>query len=213
MKDRDRIDFAVKFAQADLANLREGDWLNLREDILAFVTNPSARGVVMMPTENDLSREDFKSWQKDVYAIFAGLAAHRGIGDRGTRAEQVKTQVKTFSIPTFPVNTKMGVSPFGNSALVMFSGPVRDLFLYRLSLLLDQDPSRIFRCKSPDCDRIFFRIRKQKYCSPRCQTREFMRTWRKDNEGNESELNHKRYKNRVEKTRGRPTKVARRQTH
>jgi len=90
MKDQGRFEFAVKFAQADLSNLREGDWLNLLEDTRAFVTNQSVRGIVMMPTGNDFSREDFKSWQKDVYAILSGLAENRGIGNP-TRAEPVKS--------------------------------------------------------------------------------------------------------------------------
>lgn len=206
MKDRERLEFAVKFAQADLANLREGDWLNLRDDTLAFITNQSVRGIVMTPIGNDFSRDDFKSWQKDVYAILAGLAASRGIGDP-KRAEQVKIA----SIKTFEVIARMGVLPFGGSAMVTYTGAIRDLFLHRLGILLDREPSkRIFRCKAPDCDRIFYRIKKQKYCSRRCQTREFMRMWRKDNEDKVSDSNHTKYKKGVEKNRGRPTKVARR---
>jgi endogenous inhibitor of DNA gyrase (YacG/DUF329 family) len=66
------------------------------------------------------------------------------------------------------------------------------------------------RC--PECQTVFYRVRKQQYCSRRCTNRANMRQWRQTEKGKtrESDLNHRRYQSRVKRTGSPKVKVARR---
>jgi hypothetical protein len=214
MNDQERLEFAVKLAQTNLSEIRPGDLLNLRDDFQSFFAKPGHDmrgpiGEVVLPFAQPLPIEytikDFQELQKEVYKILNEIVAGRDTSMPSAPVCEITAKLIALSSP--------GMN--GRSVL-MAEGSTRDMFLLRLYLLLSREPvNRILRCKAPDCNEIFYRKRKQKYHSPRCQSRDFMRTFRKpkDSETAEkrSEENHKRYKARVEKSRGRPTKVARRQ--
>ena len=54
----------------------------------------------------------------------------------------------------------------GRSCLVA-TGPALDVFRFLCYILLSMEPSnRILRC--PECQTIFYRVRRQQYCSPAC---------------------------------------------
>jgi hypothetical protein len=199
MNDQERLEFSVRFAQMELPKLREGDWLNLREDFCEFyrpvVGNLST---VIEPLPGEKRIERVKELQDKVYSMLNDLASG---GSKGTR--------HSITID-FAVSR---AQPPESRAFLAASGSMHDVFLLNLWLILSREPiERVLRCKAADCNRIFYRKRKQKYCSPRCQSRDFMRQFRKDpdNKDKESDKSHRRYKRRVEKVRKRPTKVQRR---
>jgi hypothetical protein len=59
--------------------------------------------------------------------------------------------------------------------------PLRQLFFWHLLWLLLAEPhERIHRC--PECETIFFRVKKQVYCSRQCGNRATQRRWRERHE-------------------------------
>ena len=64
---------------------------------------------------------------------------------------------------------------------VQVIAPLRMLFFWYLFwLLLAEPPDRIQRC--PECATIFFRVKKQAYCSRTCGNRATQRRWRERHE-------------------------------
>src|SRR5581483_4368550 len=65
--DEERMAFALRFAQSDPAALREGDWLNLREDLVHFLGwNPRWR--------EEIRLEDIKPLQEEVATVLRAIA-------------------------------------------------------------------------------------------------------------------------------------------
>jgi hypothetical protein len=197
MNDQTRLEFAIRFAQTDLSSFREGDWLNLFDDVLEFLRGIPAV-IPMKGKKALLDRADAEALKNEIYALLKEI-----VNIRDGKYESEPHPI-AFNLIVMPPLT-------GPRKVVFFTeGSTRDLFLLRTALLLFQQPTdKVLRCHASDCDRIFLRKRKQRYCSPRCQTRDFMRVWRKDNEEKNSDLNHRKYKAHVNKLRGRPTRVAR----
>lgn len=198
---QERLKFIVKLAQERLSALRPGDLLNLRDDFVSFFYAEKGQdirgpiGEVVTPFEQPLpqnySIEDFEALQKEVYAILSEIVTGR---DRGTPSApecEIKAKLMAFSFH--------GIK---NRSMLMLRGSTRDMFLLRLYLLLSQEPvNRILRCKAPDCDRIFYRERKQEFCSTKCTNRAYMKEYRKDPTfaASAAEESHDRYKKKVQK--------------
>jgi hypothetical protein len=204
MNDQERLAFAVKFAQTDFPSIREGDWLNLIEDFAAFLMPSQTMAMSVRhdnPGETVLdSRPQAEALQKKAYALLSDLVDIRD--GRKKRSDR------------WPINFDILVQPpiiegSRTRYYLCAQGKEHDIFLLRVFLLLIREPTnRVLRCDAADCDRIFYRVRKQKFCSQRCQSRDFMRRFRNPDE--ESERNHKRYENRMKKKLGQKTRVARR---
>lgn len=207
--NQDRLNFVVDLAQKNLEGLRPGDLLNLRDDFVSFFAKKGEdmRGPIgeivlpfTKPLPQDFTVEDFESLQKDVYPILNEIVAGR---DTGMPAAPVR---KLESITLTALSFRMN----GRSVLTAH-GSTRDMFLLRLYLLLSREPvDRLLRCKAPDCDVIFYRKRKQEFCSTKCTNRAYMKEYRKDANfaANAAEESHKRYASRVKKKS--PTKAVKR---
>jgi len=212
MNDEERLGFAVRFSQMNFSTLRKGDLLNLSDDLYNFIAPPNIPPIESQHDEI-LDEANLEDLQKEVYQVLIALVKTRegasnitpqtgGLTLAGAAPTAWAVQMEFRMLPSVPPGTVHFI-PIGT---------VRNMFFTRLFTLFLEEPtvSKILRCKASDCENIFFRKRKQKYCSTRCQSRDFMREFRKENEEKESEQNHKKYKKRVEKSRGRPTKIARR---
>ena len=164
MKTADeRLRFALEFSQMDLDVLREGDWLNLRDDLRAFVwlgagehTRDDLAGVVTVPLAKplpqDMTEPDFRALQREAWSFFGGVVTIQG-----------PLQVCYLQE--------------GSRGVLHFMGSAPDMFLIRLAYLLDQQTTdRILKC--PECEKRFLKIRKQKYCSRACVNRANKRSWR-----------------------------------
>jgi hypothetical protein len=177
----ERLHFAVRFAQMNLATLRAGDWLNLREDFLAFLgqsrdparwlTISDKGGLVTCaweePLPQNFSEQDFRALQKEVRTVL-----HAAAGDN--MGEQP---------PIIGVKTELRVQPLDGRAfnpggyVTNIFGPTRDMFLFvLLDVLRHEPPDRILRC--PECQTLFVRAYTQVYCSRRCTNRASIRNWR-----------------------------------
>ena len=177
----ERLSFAVRFAQMDLSAMREGDWLNLREDFLAFLGqsgNPDrwlsisdVGGLVTTkdeePFPQHFSEQDFQILQYEVQTI-----VHAAAGDNMGESPS-----------TIPVRSWLEVQPLDGRVfpsggyITQILGATRDQFLFiLLDALRQEPPDRILRC--PECQTLFVRAYTQVYCSRRCTNRASVRQWR-----------------------------------
>jgi hypothetical protein len=174
MAVRERVQLMLDFAQCDLAQLRAGDWLNLREDLSAFLTGArpqeanqeipvgQTRGVLAIPLTRplpqEMTEEALHALQAEVRSSLRGLIPAVEEGWQG-----LMTGMASFE--TAPLRLT-----FLQRGLVTVSGPTRDAVLLTLGLLITQLPlDALLRC--PECATVCFRNRNQVYCTRRCVNR------------------------------------------
>ena len=203
-RNQEQLKFVVEFAQKKLNEMRPGDLLNFRDDfVMFFYRRPGEDirgpiGEITIPFEKplpqDYTLDDFGALQQDVCSILNEIVTRR--------------DTEAHSAPVCDIKAKLWAMPFGlkDQFILQATGSTRDMFLLRLFLLLTREPSdRILRCKATDCDKIFYRERKQVYCSTRCTNRNYMKSYRKPQREDRnlkeiaSEDNHRRYEKRVKR--------------
>lgn len=148
-----------------------------------------------------------RALQTEVRAMLTGLVAQR---DRG-EADGGVTRLEGLSIH---LSTPPESRHRDRSMLMLGGSSVRSLFLLMLALLLNRESSsRIRRCPEAACGHLlFYRVRRQRYCSPTCVTRANKRAYRMRDRGKVKERARQRakYERRVRRTHPNP-KIARRQ--
>jgi hypothetical protein len=214
----EQLRFAINFCQDDLANIRPGDLINLREDLGFFMYgHPLSRSrTIRAGVEADdefrlpeLPIEELQSIQKEVYELL-NLAAS------WNHPINPHSVIKTDPKPPYTLKAPLplhhiSVSLRLMSDIIAVEGSSRDCFIFILYRLLTQEPGivkRITLC--PGCGRIFYRIKRQKYCSQRCSNRMYMQEYRAKNGEVVSESNHKQYEKRTKAKVGKSVKVDRR---
>lgn len=198
-KYQEQLEFAVKLAQVKLSDLRAGDLLNLRDDLQSFFGRETLLprlGRKMFspnqPLDETFSLADFAALQKDIYAILSAMVTARDTGKAASVSREITAELIVSSRPAFK-----------NAAFFSAVGQVRDMFLLQLFFLLGLEPiDRILRCKAPDCNRIFYRKRKQEFCSTRCTNRAYMKTYRKDATATAKEAKSKQTRQKGGKSHG-----------
>src|SRR5689334_8713857 len=77
----DRVRFTVSFVQLNLDELRPGDWLNLRDDLEAFLRgggrlkdHGGLLAVAGAPGPKEMSEKALRDLQADMRSLLAGLA-------------------------------------------------------------------------------------------------------------------------------------------
>ena len=201
----DRVQFALRFAQMNLDTLSPGRALTLREDLEDFLcvrpgkqhtVNPGGMVVAGLstltpPLPQDYSEDAMRQLQQETLAIFSSVVDSRTLFVNNFTHDVSQGWVNItgqFSLSSFPDLRKK------SSSHLMIKGPTRDVFLMTLLVLLNHEPTdRILRC--PECHTIFYRVRKQQYCSRPCTNRANVRQWRQEegNQGKEQEQAHARY--------------------
>lgn len=165
----DRLQFAIRFAQMDLGRLRVGDWINLKEDMQNFLSRAGplqpfdVKVFLALPSTPaaDLSKEDCQAIQHKMLDMLEKLVDKRG-GHKV--APTVKGDGLTFNLLPGPVPVVQGPAS-------------SELFGFVLFYLIAQEAKgRVLRC--PECQTIFYRHRKQKYCSRTCTNRANVKNWR-----------------------------------
>jgi hypothetical protein len=215
----ERLQFVIRFAQMDLESLRAGDWLNLREDCMAFLgievqggmigiqLPRDSGGIIGLPLNSpfptELSVEDFKGLQSDTRRILDEWVGPDK-GEQGTYEGIVIQARHTVT------RTRRDVgSPWISWLQVV--GATRDIFCLVLFHLLRQESmDAVRRCS--ECRTIFYRVGKQQYCSRTCSNRANVRTWRQREEVKQAEAEraHTRYVKKKQPELGTGTKVKRR---
>jgi hypothetical protein len=223
---KDRLPFAIRFANLELEGLRRGDWFNLFDDVTDFVgfrtgrTLDEARrqanrvGVSPWPLSGRFSepvnQDTIRTLQADVRQMLNGMLDRHEDLDAKQRGERPARDAPAL-VPEIHVRYWLYWQRDHDEDAALFQdGRLRDLFLSTLVFLLTRDVAHVRRC--PECQTIFYRVRKQRYCTRTCTNRANMRDWRNTAQGKarESERNHARYQARVRRNTGPKAKVARR---
>jgi hypothetical protein len=166
----DRLRFAVAFAEENLGHYRDSDWRKLRSDLAAFldgVDEKRALGSVAIralepPLPLDYSPADLRALQLEVKELLRGIAPTKEEDDAGGRMITIKQDWMPMLVRKHLV--------------IMASAPVRDSFLFLVVLLLGlHGLDNVRRC--PECSKLFWRVRRQLYCTRTCVNRVNMRAW------------------------------------
>jgi hypothetical protein len=183
--DAERLQFVIRFAQMDLDTLRAGDWLNLREDCMAFlgievhggltaIQTPEESGRIVAlplhaPLPTEFAVEDCIALQADTRRIldeWVGPAP----GEQGMLSPHDIHVLYTVT----RTRSQTGASWV---SWLQVQGTTRELFLIILLHLLGRESMDAIR-HCPECGTIFYRVGKQQYCSRPCSNRANVRTWR-----------------------------------
>src|SRR5262245_46909462 len=178
---RDRLEFAIRFAEMDLQTLRPGDWMNLSDDLGAFhgrdvpggVTLKDLGGFIARPTDGPLSEERFQGLQREVQSLLRALVAVRSFLRDLLASDKPAANDEPVSppLPPIPVMAEYIVTAGIKAGGTLYvEGRTRDVTLLRLMhLLTGGGIDAVFVC--PECDRLFYRVRRQLFCSKKCVNR------------------------------------------
>jgi hypothetical protein len=203
--------------------MRPGDLLNLREDLGFFMYGHPASGAARTPggimsfddfTLTDASIDTLRELQKEVYSLLNSAASwgkqinpHSVLKPAWDRTEERTRLIDDFHLPIHHIN--VGLELRGD--LMAVHGSSRDCFLFILYHLVTQEPGTVKRIElCPGCGQIFYKIKRQKYCSQRCSNRTYMQQYRATNGDEISESNHKQYEKRAKAKTGKSVKIGRR---
>src|SRR5262249_15870386 len=142
-----------------------------RRDFLLFSRGHVHITPLAYPLPQEFSEENFRELQTEVKSILNTMIDWRNPGT--LRQKSIHIQKRYTVIPC----DHMGLT---GQNMIHIHGPTRDMFLEALFLLLQEDTERIRRC--PECDKLFYRVRKQQFCSRQCTNRANVRTWRQREE-------------------------------
>jgi hypothetical protein len=184
--DADRLRFAVRFAEERLDHYRPGDWLNLRDDLSGFFGTLLVGGVrillevgSLMAAAKDLPEAKIREVQAQVAVFLKSLATEKvgemtftidGVPAKGTArwwtTRDVTMTVK-WTFERWPTVT---------------TATLREAMLLRLIFLVARHGQEDIKA-CPECGRLFWRVRRQLYCSRTCVNRVNMRTWKATRKG------------------------------
>lgn len=211
--DVEQVAWAIRFAEMDLTHLREGDRVNLQEDLLEFL-NPGAADL-KAETEGAYIPPPTMAQAKKVQSVLKD-ALRKLVLDLKSERE----------IAVFPGWTRLkGSFCFVSHASEPFTGSYQldgdeALTLMNLAQNLIESGIRgdqIRRC--PECERTFLVRRKPRrdvtlHCSLRCSRNAATRRYRQKNgeniKVNERERSHRRYAKKQQRKHGSRVKIARR---
>ena len=180
MTSTERVRFAVRFADLDLSTFRAGDWQNLTDELYEFLDvqeSPSA----------DVSLQGRLRTSAPIVRVTSQVASgiYVGPGPLGTlRIDQARILalksrvVKSLgaiidNVPIKAVSPRLQprVNDRRQLALeILDASSLATTFRAVLYFALKETGvGRIRRC--PECERIFFKVRTQKFCSPTCGNR------------------------------------------
>lgn len=164
--DEDRVRFVLRLAGTDVPALRERALRGLWRHARAFFGLPSSSGIKVIGSrsaqarytsdENERRRKQLLKMQGDAAGVL----------------EQVRTG-RPVSVPMSDV-TMIGHP--GDPHSVAFRGSVAATFRAALAFLLFNEPGGHVRA-CPECTALFYRVRRQEYCSARCTDRAVWRNY------------------------------------
>jgi hypothetical protein len=200
--ETDPIAFLVRFANADLEAFREGDWLNLQDDLAAFEHLTPLLGpmklVMAIQKHGPLSAYKatvFLGLQKAIHNLLLRVAE--------STSSDASQLVEAGALDLVEVALTIDVNPSMGPALVL-AGKLLPLLFIKAGLLLATDPAALRLRVCPECESMFLRVRKQRYCGRRCVNRANMRTWLASQEGRKAHraFSRRSYAKRVRRRLG-----------
>jgi hypothetical protein len=178
----DAVQWAIAFAQTDLADARSADLQRHRRALDAFL-NP-LRPTTWAPVP-PLDRDGLMALQAVLRAFL------RDIAERGH--VEVDLRLHFWAVRQRRPGKKAG-RRYGHpdpdawrpEVDVLVYGEPRDWVRYRvIRLLEDLGAEKLRVCKADGCGKLFFRVTQKKYCSTRCQSRIYMQRYRRGEVGGE----------------------------
>lgn len=229
---QEQMQFVIRFAGMDLDRLRPGDWLNLQDDFLRYLSGQQGKGspglgpvyfstFEHLPSE-PLTEEAIRQLQGEVKAILHNVIELReltpapAVDDMKAFTAEGMPGSRTVKVHQTPLQIRCRLSPLDSIGLkgrthLGVNGPAQDVFLLSIFLLFAYERTgRIGRC--PTCHVLFLPVKKQVYCSKRCQMRVYMQQYRSTEEGKakESDRSHTRYANKRKRQLSEKVHVVRR---
>jgi hypothetical protein len=182
--DAERLAWALRFAQADLAAWRDGDWFNALEDAedLAAGAGPATSWAIPMKGSVERMKAALTPLQEALRRFFERIdrVRQRALAARGTEAQGYGEPVRL----KFSGTANFYVGSTGRGLRVQFESSeespgkvfVTGMLLGVADLLSRVDLSRLRRC--PDCNRLFLAMRHQRFDTPQCSLRDRVRRFR-----------------------------------
>ncbi len=183
----ERLHWLLRFSALDLDHLRQGDWLNLQEDVLEFLAWPTARA-------SEVTVEGVVTVQAEVKQALLALAhtlnspiphplptRPGSVGKRPLRRPHPPTMdvmilgegqeaAPVLSFQTKAARTVYGVLTKNGLQLRLLADFQEEFLLAVMNVLAHVDIDYIRRC--PACERIFYAAHgRQLFCSPQCASR------------------------------------------
>jgi hypothetical protein len=180
--DAEQLAWALRFAQADPSEWRDGDWLNAYEEALQFISEgqePAESQATGLPARNvDRARGVLAPALGDLWKFLEGV-------DRA-RSDQA-APLAASKVPSVPFTGEcqyLVTRPAPTRAQVVYAPSERDpakrlstqLRLRAGDLLTRVDLRRMKRC--PECGTLFIATRRQRFDTAQCSLRDRVRRFR-----------------------------------
>jgi hypothetical protein len=196
MNLRENVVWSLRFAEFDLEKLRPGDKLNLWSELHEFFVLPDSLRLVVtaygLPLVETVKEEHWKEicqLQEKTRALLGGLGQTKQ--EWGRPIPEIPLQEIKVGPSLHPRLAKPDPAVDQSKAGLIFSAPWQDAFLLLLSLCLWQvNLDNLAAC--PECDKLFLRVRRQRYCSRVCTNRATVREWR-EKPGKREQEKHRTY--------------------
>jgi len=178
------LQFAVRFSQMDLSVLRDGDRLNLKEELWGrFFTRDDilysshVKGMFGFPTWGpaEFTNQQLVDLQKKTSLLVREWARMKSEDD-ASDATEGRVRSDGF-VGRFPDKYRLSTAARGGGSLSV-EGDFSDVFLLTLSMMLVQGGGDTLR-SCGECGNTFSKRGRRKFCSPRCLDRATKRRYRK----------------------------------
>jgi hypothetical protein len=154
------LQFIVEFAQVDLLRLAPQRYLDTLKKVGAFIRRDTAGGEDFIAA--DLNRAP-ALFQERALEILRNIAT----------TKQGFTLAAADLVLTF-----VGVREGSKVDFVVHGSPL-DRFQYQIVRLLEKaGANRLLVCPAKNCGRLFLKVTKKRFCSTRCQSRDYMQRYR-----------------------------------
>lgn len=223
--NEEKLQFIVKFSQEDLSQFKDWQFLKLKEDFRSFLDIPNAGDALDLEKGSsrftaypvgDLSIVDSPTMQpvqQAVHDIFRRVAgglesSHKQVivdESRGDFFTGMRQSLAFIRIEE-PIEFTMVTIHRDLASMLSLRASLKTCVLMKLLFLFSAEPtSEIKQCKSQKCNNVFYRVRRQEFCSKACSNRDHMARTRAvttADKSAESDNNHKNYKKRIQKKLG-----------
>jgi hypothetical protein len=171
--------FLVDFARLELDRLTPAGWADLRAHLVELLTGgeqqPAAAPITMVDIRPEAAawpKDLVRRLQVDIRELLERLVSQR----EGLRTGQLGP-APAITLTRAPRLWLVPLGPRGRTLRMVDGLPVDDAVRYAAWDLLGREPSpRVQRCPEARCGRrLFYRVRRQRFCSTRCLYRAIKR--------------------------------------
>ena len=181
-----RLAWLLDFAHRPIEQIRSMDDKSLRQ--LDAEVREFARGFERSPSMVSPAWNDGIKDELCALVTFANSATYEFLRAGGVSFAP--------SVLQKPDDRPLGkrVDRVGSKIVGYYEGPRAQVFVMRCGEAFESEASRISRCASVGCGRVFVQRKRGRYCSGRCSLRERMRRYRKKlSKRDRYEIRHVRY--------------------